>query len=114
MPDARKYTVLGGVTGAVRKRLEIDLGEPDPPEWNPEYKQRIKILPKQDSAGVSGVRERASGEKIAELADLELPKEIPPPFRTEFKIRTKDRPSIEYWNLTPAPNEPLIIPLRYQ
>lgn len=103
--DEKKYIIFGGITGAVRKRLEIDLGEPEPPEWKPEVPQRIKILSKQGT-GVIGTRAKTGGEKAEEVLDLELPKEIPPPVRTEFKIRTKDKPYIEYWNSR-------FIPLRY-
>ncbi|MFH1441378.1 MAG: hypothetical protein ABIH18_05005 [Candidatus Omnitrophota bacterium] len=109
IPDEKRYciSVYGG-----DEEIEIDLGNPEPPEWNPEVKQRIKIMPKQETGAV-GIRARTGSEKLEDLSNLELPKETPPPFRTEFKIRTKDRPSIEYWNFKPEPGQPLVIPLRY-
>lgn len=110
--DTKKYTIFGGVTGAVRKRLEINLGDPEPPEWNPEVAQEIKIVPKDEIGGI-GIRARAGVEKAEELLDLRLSKETPPPLRSEFRIRTKNNPSIEYWNLKHEHSQPLTIPLRY-
>lgn len=107
--DDKKYYIRASGGDATVAILELDLGDPEPPEWNPEVQERIKILPKQEVRGETRVK--VSDEKSEEL--LGLAKGVPPPFRTEFKIRTKDRPNIQRWNLKASPDGPLIVPLRY-
>jgi hypothetical protein len=104
IPDDRKYHIIAG-GGDNYDTLELDLGDPEPPEWKPQT---------QPTAGYrDGKQYIQSGIKRLEtkgLTDLTILQEELPPLRTELRIRTKDKPSLtlEYsWN----PKGP--VPLRY-
>jgi hypothetical protein len=102
VPDAKKYTIRGGVTGGVDAELEIDLGEPDPPEWNPRGKERVGIEEGKRYI-LSGIKQLEGGK----LTDLKIPEDALPPLRTELRIRTKYEPYVH------MPYNPEGIPLRF-
>jgi hypothetical protein len=142
--EKKKYLIgAGGLDGS--DYLEIDLGDPEPPEWKPEIKKVMIIDGKRYLPGRN--RENAKvGERSCELIELKdnpaaggssgtdeyyitgikylgegrmedliLPVNSPPPFRTEFKKRTKDRPYYYYHreDYDPYAGKPILIPFRY-
>lgn len=83
--DGRKYIISGGAVGK-GDYLEIDLGDPEPPE--------------DTGSGLEQARaKKVSGSSIS--------KDEIPPVRTELRIRTKNKPYIS------SPYNPKGIPLRY-
>ncbi|MEK7400372.1 MAG: hypothetical protein AAB116_25790 [Candidatus Poribacteria bacterium] len=88
IPNGKKYLIFSG-GGDNFDTLEIDLGDPEPPEWKPESQQRTAMVSGQEYI-LSGINRTTAGKST----ELEIPKEALPPFRTEFKFRTKDRPDL--------------------
>lgn len=93
IPDGKKYAI---------GQLEIDLGDPEPPELTEARK---------DSGGIkdgklhikTAIKQLISGGFI----DLAIPEDSLPPLRTELRMRTKERPEIG------GPPYPWPLPFRY-
>lgn len=103
VPDTKKYTIFGGVTGSGDRELEIDLGEPQPPDWKAKGTERAGIKDGKHHILVRGIKQLDAGK----LVDLTIPEDSLPPLRSELRIRTKDKPYIN------MPYNPKEIPLRY-
>lgn len=102
VPDTKKYIVFGGVTGSGDRELEIDLGDPESPEWRPADKETVRGIGEKlyIRTGIKQVDSKGVSELDISKGDL-------PPLRTELRIRTKNRPYIK------PPYNPQEIPLRY-
>jgi hypothetical protein len=102
IPDEKKHTVFGGVTGGIDKELEINFGEAEPPELEIQKKEITAINEEMPSI-ISGIKQSIAGKHSSvEFYECTLQ-----PLRTELKIRTKNNPYV-----TP-PYNPKEIPLRY-
>lgn len=125
--DDKRYCIKASGGDATVAILEIDLGDPEPPDWKPELKRAVIIDGKRYFPGRS--RDKAKvGENSNELIEMEkdtagrlvsetseyflsgikqlkdgksqdfiLLAGSPLPLLTELKIRTKDRPDYDYY-----------------
>src|SRR3989338_1652104 len=84
IPDEKKYRI--GVYGS-DEEIEIDLGDPEPPEWSSQDGERASIKDGKRYILVRGVKQ-LEGDRVS---NLEIPEDSFPPLRTELRIRTKDR-----------------------
>lgn len=86
IPDEKKYLISVYGSGG---QVELDLGDPEPPEWQPQAQQDTKII-----AGREHIITDIKQIKGQSASELTIPKEELPPLRTELRIRTKDMPDL--------------------
>ncbi|MDP2905994.1 MAG: hypothetical protein Q8O22_06830 [Candidatus Omnitrophota bacterium] len=100
--DNKKYAIRAGGGDASVAVLEIDLGEPEPPELN--NQSEVTVVKEEKPLLVSGIKQ------IKEKVESAAPNtsETMSSLRTELRMRTKDRPSIDYYK-----DKLMIIPFRY-
>lgn len=102
IPDTKRYIIFGGVTGSGDEKIEIDLGEPEPPEWKTGDKNKIRTKEEKQY-----IQTRLKQVDKRGISELNISEDSLPPLRTELKIRTKHKPYID------MPYNPQEIPLRY-
>ena len=109
IPDDKKYTIVGGGPYDPEGKLEIDLGDPEPPEWLP---QDMELVGEKE--GRPHIKSSIKQLEGKGLIDLTIPEDSLPPLRTELKIRTKDRPHLYLSNvIAKTPGTVTIIPISY-
>ncbi len=109
IPDEKRYIIgAGGLDGS--DYLEIDLGDPEPPELKSQSRQIEDIREIK-----SDVQREIQQLQEGKTSDFSISKDSLPPIRTELNIRPKDKPYYNYWEdiAKLRPNEDIIIPVRY-
>lgn len=101
IPDGKRYIFYASAGGS-GEVTEIDLGQPEPPEWKSGNEEKIKT-----KEGKRHIRTDIKKMEYGSLSELTLPEDELPPIRTELTTRTKYDPSIS------MPYNPDEIPFRY-
>lgn len=83
IPDGKKYFISAGAGGG-NDSIEIDLGDPEPPIWDPTNKEKAG-LKNGEQLVLSGVKKMVAGKEV----DLMISEASVPILRAEIGVITK-------------------------